>query len=139
MQSGDPEFIADAIAEMAAATSDLNMVKDRIAQLQYQSNYQPEYYEENANQVIFDPVEEWLEENEELDSGSPNFNPNLVNQLIPYIKKVDDKLKQSKQFDLICTPQYFDLLNKYIDRIKSNESNGNSYIGSVNNRYSGEW
>ena len=135
-QSGDLEAMANATAEMAAATSDLTIVNDKIAELQRQNNYQPDYYEED-NQVIFDPVEEWIEENEELDGNSPNFNPDLAKQLIPYIQKIDTKLKQSKQIGLIGTPQYFNLLDKYIERVKSNRSNDNGYIGSVNSRYSG--
>ena len=116
---GDVEAVATATAEIAQATSVVNDAK-RAPQVTLRDNgglQEPvatagnSYTNEN---MLYD----WLEDNPDLDKGSAEYNESLTNRVLPFINKLENRLKRNNQMHLIASPEYFNIIDEYVDKIK---------------------
>ena len=117
---GDVEAVATATAEIAHATSIVNDAK-RAPQVTLRDNngglQEPvatagnSYTNEN---MLYD----WLEDNPDLDKGSAEYNESLTNRVLPFINKLENRLKRNNQMHLIASPEYFNIIDEYVDKIK---------------------
>lgn len=116
---GDVEAVATATAEIAHATSVVNDAK-RAPQVTLRDNgglQEPmaaagnTYTNEN---MLYD----WLEDNPDLDKGSAEYNESLTNRVLPFINKLENRLKRNNQMHLIASPEYFNIIDEYVDKIK---------------------
>ena len=116
---GDVEAVATATAEIAQATSVVNDAK-RAPQVTLRDNgglQEPvatagnTYTNEN---MLYD----WLEDNPDLDKGSAEYNESLTNRVLPFINKLENRLKRNNQMHLIASPEYFNIIDEYVDKIK---------------------
>jgi hypothetical protein len=116
---GDVEAVATATAEIAHATSIVNDAK-RAPQVNLRDNgglQEPvatagnSYTNEN---MLYD----WLEDNPDLDKRSNEYNENLTKQVLPFISKLENRLKRNNQMHLIASPEYFNIIDEYVDKIK---------------------
>ena len=116
---GDVEAVATATAEIAHATSIVNDAK-RAPQVNLRDNgglQEPAatagntYTNEN---MLYD----WLEDNPDLDKGSAEYNESLTNRVLPFINKLENRLKRNNQMHLIASPEYFNIIDEYVDKIK---------------------
>lgn len=116
---GDVEAVATATAEIAHATSIVNDAK-RAPQVTLRDNgglQEPTaaagntYTNEN---MLYD----WLEDNPDLDKGSAEYNESLTNRVLPFINKLENRLKRNNQMHLIASPEYFNIIDEYVDKIK---------------------
>ncbi len=116
---GDVEAVATATAEIAQATSVVNDAK-RAPQVTLRDNgglQEPTvavgntYTNEN---MLYD----WLEDNPDLDKGSTEYNESLTNRVLPFINKLENRLKRNNQMHLIASPEYFNIIDEYVDKIK---------------------
>ena len=116
---GDVEAVATATAEIAQATSVVNDAK-RAPQVTLLDNgglQEPvatsgnTYTNEN---MLYD----WLEDNPDLDKGSAEYNESLTNRVLPFINKLENRLKRNNQMHLIASPEYFNIIDEYVDKIK---------------------
>lgn len=134
--NNDPYAIAEATAELAAATNDLtyahsmlnNQGNNNSANLERseQLNYAPPYL-----------VDEWFEENPELDVDSPEFDESLAKPVLSFVQKINNRLERNNQQNLKGSPQYLELIDQYIDSIKGSKDKGSKHFGAVRSRYSG--
>jgi len=116
---GDVEAVATATAEIAQATSVVNDAK-RAPQVTLRDNgglQEPTaaagntYTNEN---MLYD----WLEDNPDLDKGSAEYNEDLTKRVLPFISKLENRLKRNNQMHLIASPEYFNIIDEYVDKIK---------------------
>lgn len=78
---------------------------------------------------------EWIKDNPELKKGSKRYDENLNKQVVPFIKKLEDKLYTTNQKHLIASDLYFEIIDQYIDSIKNLKTKTNGYNGSTSSRY----
>jgi len=116
---GDVEAVATATAEIAHATSIVNDAK-RAPQVTLRDNgglQEPVATVGNAytnENMLYD----WLEDNPDLDKGSAEYNESLTNRVLPFINKLENRLKRNNQMHLIASPEYFNIIDEYVDKIK---------------------
>lgn len=129
---GDVDAVATATAEIAQATSVINEAKratpiypqeDRV------SNNGRKVDTADAG-LLYD----WLDDNPDFDKDSPVFNENLTNQVLPFITKLENRLKRNNQTHLIASPEYFNIIDEYVEKIKDNKENVGKHFGSVRSR-----
>lgn len=116
---GDVEAVATATAEIAQATSVVNDAK-RAPQVTIRDNgglqelaaTVPNAYT-NENMLY-----NWLEDNPDLDKGSAEYNESLTNRVLPFINKLENRLKRNNQMHLIASPEYFNIIDEYVDKVK---------------------
>jgi hypothetical protein len=133
---GDVEAVATATAEIAQATSVVNDAK-RAPQVTLRDNgvlQEPTaaagntYTNEN---MLYD----WLEDNPDLDKGSPEYNESLTNQVLPFINKLENRLKRNNQMHLIASPEYFNIIDEYVYKLKDSKETRGKHFGSVRSRH----
>ena len=61
---------------------------------------------------------DWLEDNPDLDKGSAEYNESLTNRVLPFINKLENRLKRNNQMHLIASPEYFNIIDEYVDKVK---------------------
>lgn len=132
---GDVEAVAAATAEIAQATSVVNEAKRISIPTHGTSDYTSTNSYGNANgDILYD----WLDDNPDLDKGSPEYNESLTNQVLPFINKLENRLKRNNQMHLIASPEYFNIIDEYVDKLKetkdSKETRG-KHFGSVRSRH----
>lgn len=121
----DVEAVAAATAEIAQATAMVN----EAARLQPQQtntdvapqNNKPIQQAPNI-QDNTEMLYEWLDENPELDRQSGQYDEKLANSVLPFIKRLDGRLRRNGQEHLISTGQYFNAIDDYIDGLKYEEA-----------------
>jgi hypothetical protein len=116
---GDVEAVATATEEIAHATSIVNDAK-RAPQVTLRDNgglQEPATTVPNAytnENMLYD----WLEDNPDLDKGSAEYNESLTNRVLPFINKLENRLKRNNQMHLRASPEYFNIIDEYVDKIK---------------------
>lgn len=134
--NNDPHAIAEATAELAAATNDLTHAHDVFNK---QGNGKP-VHDERSEQPNYAPphfVDEWFEDNPELDADSPDYDESLAKPVLSFVQKINNRLERNNQQNLKGSPQYLELIDQYIDSIKGSKDKGSSHFGAVRSRYSG--
>jgi hypothetical protein len=129
---GDVEAVAAATAEIAQATSVVNDAK-RVPMPTSSNSEQTlaatsSYANEN---MLYD----WLEDNPDLDKGSPEYNESLTNQVLPFINKLENRLKRNNQMHLIASPEYFNIIDEYVYKLKDSKETRGKHFGSVRSRH----
>lgn len=106
--------------------------------------------ENNAN-IYYEIAQEWLEGQPELQRNSPQYNRQLAKTVNNFVNNLDHKLQQEDQMDMYYSPDYFEMIDDFIDDVKTRQQNTrptsnlplrsahkDSYVGSVKNSYKGE-
>lgn len=132
LSEGDVEAVAAATAEIAQATSVVNDAK-RVPMPTPSNSDQTlaatnSYAKEN---MLYD----WLEDNPDLDKSSPEYNESLTNQVLPFINKLENRLKRNNQMHLIASPEYFNIIDEYVYKLKDSKETRGKHFGSVRSRH----
>lgn len=130
LSEGDVEAVAAATAEIAQATSVVNDAKRVPMPINSEqtSAATNSYAKEN---MLYD----WLEDNPDLDKGSPEYNESLTNQVLPFINKLENRLKRNNQMNLIASPEYFNIIDEYVYKLKDSKETRGKHFGSVRSRH----
>lgn len=136
LSEGDVEGVASATAEIAQATNIVNDVQRKPSMLSSNNNGSVQeapipsniYPSEN---MLYD----WLEDNPDLDKGSAEYNENLTKQVLPFINKLENRLKRNNQMHLIASPEYFNIIDEYVDKLKDGKETRGKHFGGVRSRY----
>jgi hypothetical protein len=78
---------------------------------------------------------DWLEDNPDLDKSSPEYNESLTNQVLPFINKLENRLKRNNQMHLIASPEYFNIIDEYVYKLKDSKETRGKHFGSVRSRH----
>jgi hypothetical protein len=133
---GDVEAVATATAEIAQATSAVNDAK-RVS-IPPTSNNSEQMSTNSYGKANGDILYDWLDDNPDLDKGSPEYNESLTNQVLPFINKLENRLKRNNQMHLISSPEYFNIIDEYVDKIKDTKGikdTRGKHFGSVRSRH----
>lgn len=129
---GDVEAVAAATAEIAQATSVVNDAKRVPMPTSSNSEQTSAATNSYANEnMLYD----WLEDNPDLDKGSPEYNESLTNQVLPFINKLENRLKRKNQMHLIASPEYFNIIDEYVYKLKDSKETRGKHFGSVRSRH----
>ena len=129
---GDVEAVAAATAEIAQATSVVNDAKRVPMPTSSNSEQTSAATNSYANEnMLYD----WLEDNPDLDKGSPEYNESLTNQVLPFINKLENRLKRNNQMHLIASPEYFNIIDEYVYKLKDSKETRGKHFGSVRSRH----
>ena len=129
---GDVEAVAAATAEIAQATSVVNDAKRVPMPTPINSEQTSVATNSYANEnMLYD----WLEDNPDLDKGSPEYNESLTNQVLPFINKLENRLKRNNQMHLIASPEYFNIIDEYVYKLKDSKETRGKHFGSVRSRH----
>lgn len=129
---GDVEAVAAATAEIAQATSVVNDAKRVPMPTPINSEQTLAATSSYANEnMLYD----WLEDNPDLDKGSPEYNESLTNQVLPFINKLENRLKRNNQMHLIASPEYFNIIDEYVYKLKDSKETRGKHFGSVRSRH----
>lgn len=129
---GDVEAVAAATAEIAQATSVVNDAKRVPMPTPSNSEQTSAATNSYANEnMLYD----WLEDNPDLDKGSPEYNESLTNQVLPFINKLENRLKRKNQMHLIASPEYFNIIDEYVYKLKDSKETRGKHFGSVRSRH----
>jgi hypothetical protein len=129
---GDVEAVAAATAEIAQATSVVNDAKRVPMPTPINSEQTSAATNSYANEnMLYD----WLEDNPDLDKGSPEYNESLTNQVLPFINKLENRLKRNNQMHLIASPEYFNIIDEYVYKLKDSKETRGKHFGSVRSRH----
>ena len=129
---GDVEAVAAATAEIAQATSVVNDAKRVPMPTSSNSEQTSVATNSYANEnMLYD----WLEDNPDLDKGSPEYNESLTNQVLPFINKLENRLKRNNQMHLIASPEYFNIIDEYVYKLKDSKETRGKHFGSVRSRH----
>ncbi|CAB4198302.1 hypothetical protein UFOVP1311_69 [uncultured Caudovirales phage] len=128
LDEGNTKDVAAATAAISKATHALHEAQKATSQKFPEENFNdPAAYEQAAQFRLYD----WLESNPDLDKDSAEFDKNLTDQVFPFILKLENKMKATNKDYMIGSPQYYNVIDEYIDKLKSKGSNGNKHFGSV--------
>jgi hypothetical protein len=130
---GDVDAVATATSDIAHATSIFNESK-RIpsSQPNYNNPVQQDTARQDAAQQ--DVLYDWLDDNPELDKTSDGYNEGLTKQVLPFINKLENRLKRNNQMHLLASPNYFKLIDEYVDKLKNNKEVQGKHFGGVRSR-----
>ena len=129
---GDVEAVAAATAEIAQATSVVNDAKRVPMPTSSNSEQTSAVTNSYANEnMLYD----WLEDNPDLDKSSPEYNESLTNQVLPFINKLENRLKRNNQMHLIASPEYFNIIDEYVYKLKDSKETRGKHFGSVRSRH----
>jgi hypothetical protein len=129
---GDVEAVAAATAEIAQATSVVNDAKRVPMPTSSNSEQTSAATNSYANEnMLYD----WLEDNPDLDKSSPEYNESLTNQVLPFINKLENRLKRNNQMHLIASPEYFNIIDEYVYKLKDSKETRGKHFGSVRSRH----
>lgn len=134
LEDGNAKDVAAATAEIARVSQALNEAQRATAR-----RFPEEEAQYNVNDAANNHVQEaqvrmyeWFEANPELDKSTLEFDENLTKQVLPFITKLDNKMRATNKEYMIGSGDYYNLIDEYIDKLKSNHSNSvNKHFGSV--------
>jgi hypothetical protein len=129
LDEGSTKDVAAATAAISKATHALHEAQKATAKKFPEEDFNDSAAYEQAAQFR---LYEWLEANPDLDKDSAEFDKNLTDQVFPFILKLENKMKATNKDYMIGSPQYYNVIDEYIDKLKSKGSNGsNKHFGSV--------
>ena len=139
LENGDAGDVAKAPVEISRITHALN---DASKITNFPQNPSNDY----ANQAILAEEYErrlydWLDSNPELDKNTAEYDQNLTNQVLSFIKKLDRKYELNNKKNLIGSSSYYSMIDEYLDNLREQ---GNApvtaarHFGAVSSRKSAE-
>ena len=139
LENGDAGDVAKATVEISRITHALN---DASKITNFPQNPSNDY----ANQAILAEEYErrlydWLDSNPELDKNTAEYDQNLTNQVLSFIKKLDRKYELNNKKNLIGSSSYYSMIDEYLDNLREQ---GNApvtaarHFGAVSSRKSAE-
>lgn len=140
IETGDIEALVKADQELMRNAVAIN----ELEKLEYQKQPTPEstapnnlntQTQEKLAEHQYNMARVWLNANPELDSNSNEYDTQLANTVHSFVNELDATLYENGQEALICSPDYFKVLDEQIRKIKpKKKSYDGRYIGSVRSK-----
>ena len=138
LESGDAASVARATADISKATHALN----EAAKI---NNFQPHQSSDNIYQAQAHEYENrlnnWLDNNPELDKNTSEYDENLTKQALSFIKKLDRKYELNNRANLIGSVSYYNIIDEYLDNLRMQDKSSvtnSRHFGAVSNRRQAE-
>lgn len=135
----DPDSLIEADIALTKAISQVNEL-ERWADSQANQPTKAPISNNNFDYKIKEEMaQDWLENHPYLQPYSRTYNSKLANQVSKFINYLDYDLKQKNQESVSYSPEYFNVIDNYIETIKNSSSSSNALpqVGSVRNSYGG--
>ncbi len=129
IETGDVNLQVEATEELAGAKSEMKNLDAWRAQerMKQEPQHNPEeYYQQQHQQQYQQPrqqqyetetnpeTQEWIDSNPWIHKDSPEFDPELAEEVINYAAALDRRFIRTGQQDKIMTKEYYDDINRYI-------------------------
>ena len=124
LEQGDPKAVSDATYLISQATQRLSEI-EKTKDFTNSPPPSPTQFIRKSKDVLA----EWLDSNPEVVPDTPEYNPRVAKLASGFIKKLENRLRNNKQEHLIASPEYFNVVDQYMDSIY--ESNTPRYFGKV--------
>lgn len=137
LNEGDTDALIEADIALTKAISQANEL-ERWADSQATQQSKPSIPTTNFDYKIKEEMaQDWLENHPYLQPYSRAYNSKLANQVSKFINYLDYDLKQKNQESVSYSPEYFNVIDNYIETIKNSSSSSNALpqVGSVRNSY----
>lgn len=148
IEEGDVDALLEADIELTKAINAVN----ELEKWQHSESYKspPPPPKDNSNSLPYNEIQQeilydWLDNHDNLQPSSKNYDPELANKVIKFANKLDNYLNSNNQSGAIYSEEYFDAIDNYIESINSpppsppppNPSSAhlNSHVGNVRNSY----
>ena len=139
LENGDAGDVAKATVEISRITHALN---DASKITNFPQNPSNDY----ANQAILAQgyerrLYDWLDSNPELDKNTTEYDQNLTNQVLSFIKKLDRKYELNNKKNLIGSSSYYSMIDEYLDNLREQGNapvTASRHFGAVSSRKSAE-
>ncbi len=146
LENSDIEGLVNADIEITQAISAINELKKWTESDKRRAEPVPEYRDDYRHQPIIEErpptieqemAQDWLDNHSYLNPNSRTYNSALSEKVSHFVNQLDDKLLKNNQMDMYYTEDYFDIIDRYIDKnIKKKSATSTSHIGGVRHSHS---
>ena len=143
INNGDADALATSISAVTNATNKINELEklvpqereDRGRQQSYSPSPERQTQPERQTSIQDELASDWMMEHPELDQQSEYYNPTLTKKVATFVNDLDQRIARSGKSHALYTPEYFDILDRFIHDVQTNKNNrqpeSSRYVGGV--------
>jgi len=137
INNGDADALATSISAVTNATNKINELEKLVPQEREDRGHQQTYSAQHERQTSIQDelASDWIMEHPELDDNSEYYNPTLTKKVATFVNDLDQRIARSGKSHALYTPEYFDILDRFIHDVQINKTNrqpeSSRYVGSV--------